>query len=538
MHLRSGAAHDSASGSDLLRNTKHVTPSAPCQSAPFNFCRPACLSHCRRKSILFGPKTCHLLGTLHILCSIHFDRPPENALNVNIPSYQTPFSLPRGHANTGQWTWRGAVSAMFLRTYRRSPLRRLFRLLFYLVTIFLFYDLLTILKHHREFSQSLEAHTYTDIATLPSPVKDQKIFIVAQFWTNAKVIQDRWGQALLDLIQALGKENVYVSIYESGSLDRTKDVLKVLDDILAENKIPRSVILDPTTHADEINVGPIDQQGNPRSGWIQTTTVGAGKELRRIPYLSRLRNTSLKPLFDHKAQGITYDKILYLNDVVFRPADVLTLLATNQGSYASACAMDFHYPPAYYDTFVLRDSLGDSTVMKTFPFFRSQESREAILQGRPTKVQSCWNGMIILDTAPFYEGLRFRALPDSLASKHLEASECCLIHTDMAAMGATSKGIYLNPSVRVGYTINAYNLTHFGPDQNYVSGTQYLVGVWLNRIKRNFIARASKTMKETDRKVTQWKKDAANSLEKRDENGKMCIIDEQHILIWNGWKHV
>ncbi|KEF54141.1 uncharacterized protein A1O9_09936 [Exophiala aquamarina CBS 119918] len=401
------------------------------------------------------------------------------------------------------------------------------------------FDVLTILKQHREFSRNLQAHTYTDIASLPSSVKNQKVFIVAQFWTNAKIIQDRWGQALLDLIGTLGKDNVYVSIYESGSLDRTKDVLKILDDILAEHQIPRSVILDPTSHADEINVGPLDGQGNPRSGWIQTTTVGAGKELRRIPYLARLRNTSLKVLFEHHARGIEYDKILYLNDVVFRPSDVLTLLATNQGSFTSACALDFHYPPDYYDTFVLRDSEGDSTIMKSFPYFRSMDSRTAMLQGRATKVQSCWNGMIAMDTAPFYEGLRFRALPDSLATKHLEASECCLIHADMMAMmGTAARGIYVNPSVRVGYTVNAYNLTHTPPDQNFVSGTQYVTGVWLNRIKRNLLSRVTAASKGVARKMDRWRKEADSSLEKRDENGDICVIDEQHILIWNGWKHV
>lgn len=428
---------------------------------------------------------------------------------------------------------------MLLRRYRRSPRRRLLKALVYVFTCLFFFDLLTILKQHREFSRNLQAHTYTDVASLPSSLRNQKVFIVAQFWTNAKIIQDRWGQALLDLVSTLGKENVYVSIYESGSLDRTKDVLKMLDDILAEQNIPRSVILDPTSHADEINVGPIDEQGNPRSGWIQTTTVGAGKELRRIPYLARLRNTSLKVLFEHHARGIEYDKILYLNDVVFRPSDVLTLLATNQGSFTSACALDFHYPPAYYDTFVLRDSMGDSTVMKTFPYFRSADSRNAILQGRATKVQSCWNGMIALDTAPFYEGLRFRALPDSLASKHLEASECCLIHTDMMAMmGSAARGIYVNPAVRVGYTVNAYNLTHSGLDHNFVSGTQYVTGVWLNRIKRNILSRVTSATQDVGRKMERWKKEGSSSLEKRDESGEMCIIDEQHILIWNGWKHV
>jgi hypothetical protein len=168
------------------------------------------------------------------------------------------------------------------------------------------------------------------------------------------------------------------------------------------------------------------------------------------------------------------------------------------------------------------------------------DSREAMLQGRPAKVTSCWNGMIAMDAAPFYEGLQFRGLSDSLASKHLEASECCLIHTDMASMpgGVGSKGIYLNPAVRVGYTVNAYNLTHSGPDEDFVSATQYVTGVWLNRLKRNVMGKVSKTRREVEQKMNRWKKEGANSLEKREETGGVCVIDEQHILIWNGWKHV
>ncbi|KIW99782.1 uncharacterized protein Z518_10710 [Rhinocladiella mackenziei CBS 650.93] len=427
---------------------------------------------------------------------------------------------------------------MLLRNYRRSPRRRLLRFLVYVLTALSVFDLLTILKHHREFSRNLLSHTYTDLSTLPSPAQNQKIFICAQFWTNAKIIQDRWGQALLDLVGVLGTENVFVSIYESGSLDNTKDVLKILDRVLEENKISRSIVLDPTTHADEVNAGPLDEQGHPRSGWIQTTTVGAGKEMRRIPYLARLRNKSLQPLFDLHERGHNFDKILYLNDVVFRPRDVLSLLATNQGSFSAACALDFHYPPAYYDTFALRDSEGLGTIMTSFPYFRSLDSREAMLQGRATKVQSCWNGMIAMDTTPFYEGLRFRALSDSLASKHLEASECCLIHTDMTAMNLGRRGIYINPAVRVGYTISAYNLTHAGPEETFVSSTDYVRGVWLNRLKRNVIGKVTKQMKEVTRKMERWKKEGENSLERREENGELCIIDEQHILIWNGWKHV
>jgi len=422
---------------------------------------------------------------------------------------------------------------MFLRTYRRSPQRRLLRLLILFLSAAFFLDVLTILQQYREFSRNLLSHTYTELSMLPTPAQHQRIYICAQFWTSAAVIEEHWGAALLDLIATLGVENVYVSIYESGSLDNTKDVLQYLEQMLAERNVRRTVVLDPTTHADEINAGPLDEQGNPRSGWIQTTSAYSGKEMRRIPYLARLRNLSLKPLLDEQSKGRTYDKILFLNDVFFTPSDVLTLLATNQGSYAAACALDFHYPPAYYDTFALRDSNGSSTIMTKFPYFRSEDSRKAILQGKATKVRSCWNGMILMDTAAFYDGLRFRAISDSLASKHMEGSECCLIHADLSAMGAATKGIYVNPAVRVGYTTRAYNLTHSGPEKNFVSLARYLTGVWTNRAYRTVSNEASDT-KIVRSKVERWKKEGVNSLEKRDERGLMCLIDEMHILIWNG----
>jgi hypothetical protein len=51
------------------------------------------------------------------------------------------------------------------------------------------------------------------------------------------------------------------------------------------------------------------------SGWIDTPR--GKRELRRIPYLSKLRNISLKPLADLALKGIKFDRILFLNDVVF-----------------------------------------------------------------------------------------------------------------------------------------------------------------------------------------------------------------------------
>jgi hypothetical protein len=432
---------------------------------------------------------------------------------------------------------------MLTRRYRRSsPQRRLFRYAIYLLSALLVLDVLTILKNYRVFSRNLVANTYTSPASLPSPARNQKIFICAQFWTNAWVIEQRWGAALLTLIETLGADNVYVSIYESGSLDNTKDVLKYLESRLSDYQIRHSITLDPTTHADEINAGPFDSEGTPREGWVLPPGGTSGKEIRRIPYLARTRNASLQPLFKEQSAGRSYDKILFLNDVVFRPQDVLTLLATNGGSYTAACALDFHYPArlaTYYDTFALRDTNGDQSLSVQFPYFRTTatNSLSPLLAGNAARVSSCWNGMILMDTGPFYNQLTFRGIPDSLASKHLEGSECCLIHADLNATVPHHSGIYVNPAARVGYTPLAYELTHFGVEETFISATQYVLAMYLHRLNQIRTPSARKQMSVVTKRVGKWREYEENSLEKREENGEMCLIDEMHLLIWNGWKH-
>ena len=430
---------------------------------------------------------------------------------------------------------------MFSRRFRRWSQRRLLQIILYIFPALFLLDTLTHLKHYRSFSSNLLAHTYTEPSTLPSPVRDQKVFICAQFWTNAWVIEQRWGEALLKLVQTLGADNVYISIYESGSLDNTKDVLNYLQQQLAKYEIRHTITLDPSTHADEIGAGPFDDDGTPRQGWVLPPGGTEGKEIRRIPYLAKLRNLSFQPLFTEQTKGRTYDKILFLNDIVFRPSDVLSLLATNGGSYSAACALDFHYPASlatYYDTFALRDSNGEQTLSVQFPYFRSSsDSLPAILNGHSARVASCWNGMVLMDASLFYNGLTFRGISDSLASKHLEGSECCLIHADLNATHPLHNGIYINPAVRVGYTPEAYDLTHSGPSETFISSTQYVLAMWLHRLNGLRTPSARKQMKTVRKRVEKWKKYEENSLEKREEQGEMCLIDEMHLLIWNGWKH-
>jgi hypothetical protein len=156
--------------------------------------------------------------------------------------------------------------------------------------------------------------------------------------------------------------------------------------------------------------------------------------------------------------------------------DVVTLLSTNDGDYAAACSLDFSRPPLYYDTFAVRDIAGAETVTQTWPYFSSGISRRAVILNEAAPVQSCWNGMVAMDAEPFHGSspLRFRGIADGLAEMHLEGSECCLIHTDNPL--SATKGVYLNPNVRVGYNIEAYEAVN----SFFVWPTplQRLKGIW------------------------------------------------------------
>jgi hypothetical protein len=147
----------------------------------------------------------------------------------------------------------------------------------------------------------------------PTPVPSQekeRIYIASIHWNNEAVLRSKWIEAVVNTIKVLGPENVYVSVYESGSWDDTKGALRVLNSTLEELGVPRSIILDESTHLDEISKPPGSSEG-----WIDTPR--GKRELRRIPYLAKLRNVSLKPLADLALRGIKFDRILFLNDVVF-----------------------------------------------------------------------------------------------------------------------------------------------------------------------------------------------------------------------------
>jgi hypothetical protein len=145
-------------------------------------------------------------------------------------------------------------------------------------------------------------------------------------------------------------------------------------------------------------------------------------------------------------------------------------------------------------------------------------------------------------------GLTFRGIPDSLAAHHLEASECCLIHADNP--GSRTRGVYVNPAVRVGYNRAAYDAVHNGvggggggSDRgesggggnggSWLSLTEVYLGLWRSRLARWFTSSWFEE-RSVRWRIGRWVKGGEGRLEK----GAFCVVDEMQIVVQNGWKHL
>ncbi|KAJ5280642.1 hypothetical protein N7478_006014 [Penicillium angulare] len=280
--------------------------------------------------------------------------------------------------------------------------------------------------------------------------RNEKVFIAASLYDRSgELAGGGWATQLLQLIDMLGDDNVFVSIYENDSGAEGVSALRGFEKQLTCRK---SIIFEE--HLD------------PQS--LSTVIVpGGDNRVKRIEYLAQVRNKALEPL--EADPDVRYDKLLYLNDIMFDPIDALQLLfSTNvdtdgRAKYRAACAVDFDNPFKFYDTYATRDLQGYSMGLPFYPWFTTAgggESRRDVQAGKDAvRVRSCWGGMVAFDAKYFQSPLpesfspaRFRSASDLF----WDSSECCLIHADIQdhpikVDDIVDTGIYMNPFIRVAY---------------------------------------------------------------------------------------
>ncbi|KAL4815240.1 cryptococcal mannosyltransferase 1-domain-containing protein [Aspergillus spinulosporus] len=291
-------------------------------------------------------------------------------------------------------------------------------------------------------------------------LRNETVFIAASLYDpDGYLARGHWASSVLQLIDLLGEDNVFLSIYENDSGDEGESALRELNARVPCNS---SIVYE---HLD------LDE--------LPKVTIPGGEErVKRITYLAETRNRALRPLDKSTTR---FDKLLYLNDIAFDPVDALQLLFSTNiddngiAQYRAACAVDFINPFKFYDTYATRDLEGYSMGLPFFPWFStsgSGRSRTDVLAGKDAvPVRSCWGGMVAFD-AQFFQNstgpivdvagdttpARFRALRDE--DLFWDGSECCLIHADIQKplhlngeddKAQAETGIYMNPFVRVSY---------------------------------------------------------------------------------------
>ncbi|KAL2817395.1 cryptococcal mannosyltransferase 1-domain-containing protein [Aspergillus granulosus] len=292
--------------------------------------------------------------------------------------------------------------------------------------------------------------------------RNEKIFIAASLYDRGgDIAGGQWGERILALIDLLGEDNVFLSIYENDSGSVGAGALLDLDARVSCNK---SIVFDDKLDWADLHA---------------VTVPGGSKRVKRIEYLAEVRNRALRPLDTHSE--LRFDKLLYLNDIIFDPVDALQLLFSTHADengvaqYRAACAVDFINPFKFYDTYATRDLQGYGVGLPFFPWFTTAGnglSRKDVLAGTDAvRVRSCWGGMVAFDARYFQQPkagpsqdhvARFRASHDPF----WEASECCLIHADIQDIPVNPEdiedtGIYMNPFVRVAYDHRSFSWLGF-----------------------------------------------------------------------------
>ena len=295
-------------------------------------------------------------------------------------------------------------------------------------------------------------HRYNKNITLPiATAKNTTFFIAATVHNMEKIIDDYFIE-MKKLINYLGKENVIISIMENGdSTDKTREKLYEFMEYLNETEIVNRIIIEH-----EID-DPRKNESDPYS--LENNFLSN----LRIKYYSELRNRCLDFIYEIPNLNFSNTKVIFFNDIIFEYENIINLLSTNNEDYDAVCGLDFY--DCFYDSWVSIDLSGYS-LRHDFPFFVNKEGQDLVINHKPVRVMSCWNGVIVFTAEPLkdrkikfrYELEENREIQYYINSdqQYNYESECTYFHIDLHSLGYTKK--FINPEVRVAYEYKYYYL--------------------------------------------------------------------------------
>ena len=280
--------------------------------------------------------------------------------------------------------------------------------------------------------------------TLPMASSRNTTFYITAMISNMENIIDNYIKQMKKLINYLGEQNVVISIVENGdSKDQTRRYLREFQQYLNKKKVFNDFLLKHEIEDPRKKIFP----------FRKNTPL-------RIQFYAKLRNRCFDFLYKLPNIDFNNTKIIYFNDIVFEYQDIINLLSTNNEEYDAVCGLDFSN--VFYDRWVSIDLDGNS-LKRHFPFFINKHAQDLIVNHKPIRVFSCWNGVIVFSAAPFKDNIiRFRYKTKKKLYKHRinndqkvdYESECTYFHIDLFNLGYTIK--LINPDVRVTYQYKYY----------------------------------------------------------------------------------
>ena len=283
---------------------------------------------------------------------------------------------------------------------------------------------------------------------LPKMTSSNTTFYITATLVNMENIIKNYIKEMIKLINYLGKENVIVSIVENGdSTDNTAKYLEIFQKYLNERNITNRFIFDHLIN---------DERGQ------ELLFLEHDEGYLRIKFYSQLRNKCLELLYDIPNLNFSNTKIIFFNDVIFEYENIIKLLSTNNEDYDAVCGLDFY--DIFYDSWVSIDLSGYS-LRHDFPYFVNKEGQDLVINHKPVRVFSCWNGVTVFTAEPLKDKkiqFRYELHEDRYVEHYLDSdqkfwyeSECTYFHIDLFSLGYTKT--FINPEVRVGYLYEYYN---------------------------------------------------------------------------------
>lgn len=167
-------------------------------------------------------------------------------------------------------------------------------------------------------------------------IRLRKYFFAINLHDNQEILPQMMGN-IIELISYIAPQNLFLSIFESGSNDQTKEILDKFIKIITPLSIKYQIFTSPLSKTEQMN---------------------------RIEYLAYVRNMALEPLFKSIEvlsanskfieDQVEYDAVLFLNDVYYCANDILELFYQQALNDAHIVAgMDYDAPnglPMFYDT--------------------------------------------------------------------------------------------------------------------------------------------------------------------------------------------